>query len=282
MSDTCVVCSREITSNSYLRFDCSHRMHLQCGIERIQQYKTRCTKCEDDHNPDLGTDRSLTLSANTMNKIRKRQLSPAPPRTWFRRLSTLVNPIIPSRSCFLDYVHSHSSLQECRAAGFTPDDAVRESISWSTLQKTYKVKALIDFGFKWSHMVCMNIQAKDLKDFTWNQIEDLNIKYTDLLQTDMSIEDLASLKFTPHQLTHLGFGFDMLLNMGANVNNLKNFEWSLNDIKLYFQPTATQWMNAGFYDRQKVLQAGWEEQNIRKVIPKLNARSKGRSLRIQF
>ena len=32
----------------------------------------------------------------------------------------------------------------------------------------------------------------------------------------------------------------------------------------------------------KVLQAGWEEQNIRKVIPKLNARSKGRLYEYNF
>lgn len=282
MSDTCIVCSKPLQSSSYIHLDCSHRMHLSCGIKRIQQFKTHCVKCEHNNNPDLGNDRSLSIHANTLNKIRQRQLTPKSSNTWFHRVSSLITPITPNKTHFIDYIHAQSSLQDIKAQGFTPDDAVRESIQWSSLQATYKIQALIDFGFQWSHMACMNIQPKHLKAFTWNQMQDLNIKHTDLLQTNIGIHDLAMLKFTPHQLTHMGFDFETLLNMNANVNNLKPFEWTLNDIKLYFQPTQTQWMNAGFYDRQKVLQAGWTENDIRKVIPKLNARAKGRSLRIQF
>jgi len=282
MSDTCIVCSKPLLTSSYIHFDCSHRMHLSCGVQRIQQFKTRCVKCESDTNPDVGTDRMLSLQASTLNKIRKRQLTPKPVKRWYNVLSSVTNPMVPGTHTFLDYVSSHSSLSDTRAQGFTPDDAVRECIDWSLMQKTYKVQALIDFGFRWSHMVCMNIQPKHLKTFTWNQMEELSLKHTDILQTNITIEELAEISFTPHQLTHMGFTFDTLLNMGATTSNLKAFGWSLNDMKLYFQPTQTQWMNAGFYDRQKVLQAGWDENDIRKVIPTLNVRSKGRSLRIQF
>ena len=79
---------------------------------------------------------------------------------WYNVLSSVTNPMVPGKHTFLDYVTSHSSLSDTRAQGFTPDDAVRECIDWSLLQKTYKVQALIDFGFRWSHMVCMNIQPK--------------------------------------------------------------------------------------------------------------------------
>ena len=50
MSDTCIVCSKPLLTSSFIHFDCSHRMHLSCGVQRIQQFKTRCVKCESDKN----------------------------------------------------------------------------------------------------------------------------------------------------------------------------------------------------------------------------------------
>ena len=90
------------------------------------------------------------------------------------------------------------------------------------------------------------------------------------------------LNFTPHQLNDLGFTWDVLLSMGGDVKTLSYFNVELEDLKTYWNPTQGQWYEAGFYDKSRVIEAGWDIEHVTRLLPELDGRLSGRTLRLQF
>ena len=70
--------------------------------------------------------------------------------------------------------------------------------------------------------------------------------------------------------------------MGGNTKTLGYFNISLDDLKTYWNPTQAQWYEAGFYDKSKVVEAGWDLDNVTRLLPVLDGRFSGRNIRLQF
>ena len=79
-----------------------------------------------------------------------------------------------------------------------------------------------------------------------------------------------------------GFTWDVLLSMGGDVKTLSYFNVGLEDLKTYWNPTQAQWYEAGFYDKSRVIEAGWDIEHVTRLLPELDGRLSGRTLRLQF
>ena len=182
-----------------------------------------------------------------------------------------------------DNVKHNKKLTIMSGLGFGPDDAVRERIPWAEIDSNYSAKDILEFGFKWSHMVDMGILPMHLKSFSWTQQKhDLEMNAGKMLQMRITISELAALQYTTHQLVELGFTWPILTQLGADVATLRNFQFDLVDIKRNWSPSLSQWVSAGFYDKIRVQQAGWPIDDVLKYLPAMNERSAGRTLRLAF
>ena len=169
------------------------------------------------------------------------------------------------------------------AAGFGPEDAVQERVRFSDIVSRYDSKDILEFGFDWDHMVQMGILPTELSHFSWTQqIHKLKLNVEKMLKMRLTITELADMKYTTHQLVELGFTWAVMASMGANVDTWRRFKFDLEDLKRYWQPTLSQWVAAGFYDKDRVKQAGWPMDSLMESLPVMDQRAKGRVLRLAF
>ena len=103
-----------------------------------------------------------------------------------------------------------------------------------------------------------------------------------MLKMRLTITELADMKYSTHQLIELGFTWPVLASMGANVDTWKKFNFDLEDIKRYWQPTLAQWVAAGFYDKDRIKQAGWPMDSVLDSLPSMDQRATGRVLRLSL
>lgn len=283
---TCFLCYETIQEEegNVATYDCGHKVHLHCALQRATQMHTRCMQCSVDGEvtPDLGQDRQVAIEASTSLAIRKRQLKPPAAIGFWKRVWRYVTPFVPTPLTFSDYMHNKTSLDRLQRLGFTHKDALHEGVRWGALASKYTPSDLLLFGFTWDDMVQMGVQTKHLKEFTWAQLRhSLNLDARKLLNTDMTLSELAQLHLTAHQLSELGFNWDTLMSMGADVNTLKTLDLTFEDIKLLWNPPATQLNRCGFYDRKRLQKAGWDIETLLPQLPTME-RTGGRQLRLAF
>ena len=279
----CSLCNGALGPNNKAIFQCGHQFHLTCVFD--VPYSTKCSTCNPSSNllPDLGTDRSVALAADVCAKIEQHKLKSNQPLSFVQNLQRMITPLTPKARTMRDNVKHNKKLSIIRDLGFGPDDAVRERIPWSEIASVYNGKEILEFGFTWSHMVDMGILPSHLQAFTWSQQKhQLQLNAEKILQMRITISELASLKYTTHQLVEFGFTWPILTQMGANVSTLRNFNYDIVDIKRNWSPTLSQWVSAGFYDKDRVQQAGWPIDDILRHLPTMTERVSGRSLRLAF
>ena len=280
----CSLCETQITDTNVAVFPCSHRFHLTCVMNSFGQYATTCSTCKPTGAlPDLGQDRTIAMQADICAKVEKRQTKSVTKPSFGMRLTHFLSPIAPTPHTFYDHMENNFDLSILKQAGLTVHDALQEHVTWRNLARRYTSQQLLDFGFKWEHMVQMGIQPRDLLAFNWTQQKhDLELDAAKLLKLRMTITELSSLRYTCHQLVELGFEWDTLARMGANVSTWAKFNFTLHDIKNYWTPTVSQWVSAGFYDKDKIQRAGWDMADIKEVLPRMTTRCSGRTLRLTF
>lgn len=279
----CTLCNGSLGSKDLAVFSCGHTFHLTCVFD--VPHSTKCSTCHVpvDLLPDLGTDRSVALAADVSAKIEQHRLKSSQPLTFLQNVKRMITPLTPKARTMRDNVKHNKKLSIIRDLGFGPDDAVRERIPWSEIHSVYNGKEVLDFGFQWSHMVDMGILPSHLESFSWTQQKhQLKLDAQKMLKMRITITELASLGYTTHQLVELGFTWPILTQMGANVNTWRNFNFELVDIKRNWSPSLSQWVAAGFYDKDRVQQAGWPMENVLQNLPVMSERVSGRSLRLAF
>ena len=121
------------------------------------------------------------------------------------------------------------SLTTLKLQGYMPEDFVEHGIQWENL--VYSTDSLIDFGFKWHHMIALNFQPHHFKNLDWNHYLQLKIDANAMLQTCLSVHDVVALELTPQQLHQMGWTWDHLTAIGANEDNL---QISKQDLNIYF------------------------------------------------
>jgi len=281
----CTLCETELGTKNIAVLGCGHTFHLSCILKNVNQYSISCHTCNMDKGMlcDLGDDRIVSMNAELVAKCRKRQLQPLKEKSLFARINDVLSPLTPKINTFLEHIYHNKSLDIIKNAGFTPDDAIRERIQWSTLSKTYTADAVIKFGFTWEHMIQMGICPPEISNFSWTQQKHiLKLEASKMLQMRMTISELASLRYTTHQLLELKFDWQTLTNMGANVETWNMFQFEIADLKRYWKPTMSQWVAGGFYDKERLQRAGWPLQEALETLPNMTQRCKGRTLRLAF
>lgn len=287
-NDLCLICHGKVKGVKNIAvFDCGHRFHLSCALTRASYYDTKCMLCSEVQNkslkPDLGDDRETAMLAEIEAKIKRHQLEPKAPKTLLHSLLSMLTPFSTTPTTFRDYLNAGHKLSELKKMGYTPTDGVEEKIPWHVMRNNVDIKQLLQFGFKWEHMVDMGIRSEHLKDFTWSQIKHtLGLSAKDILKLNITLDELSDLKYTPQQLNDLGFNWDIFSAMGANVSTMKSFDISVEDIKTYFNPTLNQWLEAGFYNKDMLVKNDWNVESVIQVLPRMNGRVDGRTLRLAF
>ena len=287
-TETCSVCKEKVKAPKNVAvFDCGHKHHLSCVMNRASCYDTKCPTCSEVQNlnlkPDLGDDRKIAITSAMEARIKRRQMLPKQERSWFFNLLKAISPFNHSPQTVKDHISAGYSLSELARMGFTPDDCVQDRLQWQYMAKNASAQQLLQFGCGWKDMVSMGVKCQDLTNFTWSQIKHtLNITARDLLKLNMTFAELAELNLSPHQLNDLGFTFDIFESMGASVRNFETLGMTIEEIKTYFTPTITQWANAGFYDKDMLSSYGWDIATVSRVLPAMTDRIAGRQLRLAF
>lgn len=284
MSDTkCSLCSKVITDRNRAVFDCGHSFHLSCVL--ATPYSTQCSSCPAhlDNRPDLGNDRSIAMNADVLQKISARRLKAAGAPTFLQSFVHAISPLTPAAQNFVDHMKQNKKLSVISAAGFSPEDAVQERVRFSDIVSRYDSKDILEFGFTWDHMVMLGILPSHIHHFSWTeQKHKLKLNAEKMLQMRLTMTELADMKYTTHQLVELGFNWQTLTSMGANVETWRRFNFELEDVKRYWQPTLSQWVSAGFYDKDRVRAAGWPMDDLLSSLPAMEGRASGRVLRLAF
>ena len=280
---TCELCKQTILLRNTCTFECGHKFHLTCILMR--SFSSQCPQCVAQSPaslPDVGMDRQISIASNIASKIQQRQLKCAQPTTFFSKITDIISPLTPSLHHFADNLYHNKSLDFIASAGFSPKDAVHERIKWNQIASTYETADILKFGFRWDHMVPMGITPKEVGLFSWQQQQHLELGARKLLQTNINLTELADLKYTTHQLLELGFSWNVMTQMGASVDNWLMFGFPLEDIKTYWNPSLTDLVSAGFYDKERLSSAGWQLESVLQALPNMTTRSAGRVLRLAF
>ena len=283
MSSTCTLCCGPLTQKNIATFQCGHSFHLTCVL--AVPYATTCSTCDlsTSDTPDVGNDRNIAMDADVLMKVSQRRLNPTQKSGVISRLRLFMTPLTPTPQTFVDHMKQNKKLSVIAASGFGPDDAVQERVRFSEIVARYEAKDIIDFGFKWNHMVTLGILPTHLTHFTWTQQRHkLQLNAEKLLEMRLIITELADMKYTTHQLVELGFTWPVMVSMGGNVDTWKRFKFDLDDIKRYWSPSLSQWVAAGFYDKDRVLRAGWSMDSLLESLPSMDQRASGRVLRLAF
>ena len=91
-----------------------------------------------------------------------------------------------SKSSLLSLVENGISLSQCKLQGYLPEDFIEHSITWKKCVKTYTTPALLEFGFRWHHMIQMGFTPDDFKRFDWEELTNtLNIESKDMMKTSI-------------------------------------------------------------------------------------------------
>jgi len=280
---SCTLCNKIVPERNTATFACGHTFHLTCVL--MQPFSSLCSQCDQPVTdlPNIGLDRKVAIASDVASKIQQRQLTCVQPTSILQRIGNAISPLTPSLRTFSDYLYHNKSLSYISSLGFSPKDAVHERIKWEKISSTYEVVDILKFNFKWSHMVEMGITPTDVGLFSWQQQQrNLQLNARKLLQTNISLSELADLKYTTHQLLEMGFDWSVLTQMGASVDSWRMFGFPLEDIKQYWNPSLTNLVTAGFYDKDRVKMAGWDMNDVLKTLPNMADRSNGRVLRLDF
>ena len=258
---SCPLCTDSIDKSGSLRpnvatFDCGHEFHLTCILKYSREnISMSCPTCNtiDPRDLNLGDDRMIALQSlvdarrSYIGENSKGFLS------WFTDKSV--------RSM----VKGGTSLETLKLKGVKPEDLIEERIDWETVSKIYKTGALLDFGFRWHHMITMGFQPDHFKLLNWQQMTDtLKLSATDMLKTSITIRQLAELKIDIAHLHELGFRLKELKQIGGNCQTLKLLTSDLGEIKTYFSPSNSDWDNLGF-TRENIEKHGWETEEFTPV-----------------
>lgn len=257
---SCILCDDEIMISGKVRpnvatFPCGHEFHLSCVLTYSREFvTTTCPVCiKAKAHINLGEDRMRAIQS----LIDARRSHVEDKKKGF--MSWLTEKSV------MNMIKSGTSLDTLKLKGVTPEDLIEERVDWSTLSSIYKTSSLLDFGFRWHHMITMGFRPEHFKLIDWHQMtEILNLRASDMMKTSLTIRQLADLKIDIAHLHELGFRLRELQQIGANCETFRLLTDDLTDIKTYFQPSASDWDKLGF-TKEAIVKHGWESEEYTPV-----------------
>ena len=242
---SCSLCSDPLTCTNNIRpntavFECGCTFHLNCVLQYSKEKITNtCPTCHPTQNvffANFGDDR---LKAMAIQIEKRRELNKMEkPKSYFSLFSTKTN--------LRSMIQSGTSLHTLKLNGYIPESFIEEGIKWREVASTYTMAALIDFGMRFNHMLTMGITPENFKQMDVNQMEELEICASDMMSTSISIHQLAALGLSLPTLCQMKFTWADLRKIGGNCQTIRLLTPKLSELKTYFEPTETEWKEAGF------------------------------------
>jgi len=261
---SCTLCNDTVDKSGTLRpnvatYDCGHEFHLTCVLKYSREnISDTCPMCIDPNELkdtiNLGVDRIQALQ--TLIEARRNYLPDSSSKgflSWFTSKSVA------------SMIRSGTSLDTLKLKGIRPEDLIEERVDWNTVSNIYNTAALLDFGFRWHHMITMGFQPDHFKSLDWHQMTDiLHLKASDMMKTSLTIRQLAELKIDMAHLHELGFRLKDLKEIGGTCETLRLLTSNLGDIKTYLNPSATDWDTLGF-TKEAIEKYDWETEEYAPV-----------------
>lgn len=234
-----LTCTNSVRPNS-ATFECGCTFHLNCVLQYSKEKITNtCPTCHPTQHvffANFGDDRlkSMAIQIKKRREINKMEK----PKSYFSLFSTKTN--------LRSMVQSGTSLHTLKLNGYIPESFIEEGIKWRELASTYTMSALIDFGMRFNHMLTMGITPENFKQMDVNQLEELDICAADMMQTSISIHQLAALGLSMPTLRQMKFTWADLRKIGGNCQTIRLLTPKLSELKTYFEPSENEWKEAGF------------------------------------
>lgn len=258
MQGDCTLCNDTILKSAGVRpniatFECGHEFHLSCILTYSQENLSKiCPICNEFNSAriNLGDDRLIAIQTLIEARRAYKNNSKSGFFSWFQEKS------IPAM------IRSGTSLESMKLKGITPEDIVENGIDWNTMVGVYKTSTLLNFGFKWHHMITMGFEPNHFKTLNWHQMTDvLKLTATDMLKTSISIRQLADLKFDLAHLHQMGFRMKEFKQIGGNCNTMSLITKDLSEIKTYLNPSGKDWEDLGF-TKDAISKNGWNSNDF--------------------
>ena len=126
---------------------------------------------------------------------------------------------------FKQFVNSSESLENACNYGFAPIDAVRERISWTSLRKKYTVAELMNWGMTFNTAVKIGLKPSQIGGSKGFQVlQEMGATAEELKEFLYNFESIKSSSLGPMQLQKAGFSFADLLERGCSAKNMRQME----------------------------------------------------------
>lgn len=243
----CTLCSENMVFSSEMRhnigsYECGHSFHLNCILSyskaKVTQTCPVCNPQKTSFFANFGEDRIKSMDImiqkrRNINKIEK-------PKGL-----ALFN-LFGSSNDLRSMIKSGTSLHSLKLNGYVAESFIEEGIKYKEISSTYTMDSLIDFGFRFSHMLTMGFAPEDFKAMSQNNLEELGITAEDMLQTSMTIHGLAELGLELYKLCEMGFTWSDLRKIGGNAQTIRLLTSKVSDLKTYFSPSESDFKESGF------------------------------------
>lgn len=239
----CTLCSETMVVSQTMRpnhatFECGHSFHLSCVLQYSKEKITNtCPICEPRAGffADFGDDRLKAMSILIDKRRKANKMEKPKGFLWFGGKTDLRSK-----------VQSGTSLHTLKLNGYIPESFVEENVPYKQVANTYTMASIVDFGFRFHHMLVMGFQPEDFKKMSANQLDELEIKATDMLQTSITIHELAELGLDLYKLCEMKWTWADLRKIGGNCQTIRLITPNISELKTYFAPSMEDWEKAGF------------------------------------
>lgn len=261
---SCALCSTPVLSSGNVRpnvatFKCGHTFHLSCVLSTtVNKCQTECPVCNTSKSnlPNFGNDRIIAMESLITARREARLENKSGIFSWF------------SSSNLKSLITSGTSLVNLKLQGYLPEDFIEKQITWKKLTSVYKVSSLLDFGFRWDHMLRMGFVPENFKDLDWAEMfTTLQIRSGEILQTSITFDQLADLDIPIHRLRELGITWRDIISIGGNVKSLRSMTDKVSDLTTYFGATQPDLTEAGF-TRENIERYKWTSNTIAPIRKK--------------
>lgn len=135
-------------------------------------------------------------------------------------------------------IRSQVSMQTLKERGYIPLDFVQRKIPWD-LVRVYPASAIRDFGIDFECALELGFESNHFKYWDIADFRAMGVGVDKMLQTNLTMPDVLSLKLSPTDLYELGWRYSTFKKVGATEQNLKQL-CSEKDMRIYFQKPAAK------------------------------------------
>lgn len=168
---------------------------------------------------------------------------------------------------FKHFVSGGETLENSSNYGFAPVDAVRERVSWTTLRKKYSVADLVNWGMTFETAVKIGLKPSQVGGSKgFEVLKNMGATEEQLKEFLYNFDAIKTSGLGPGHLKDAGFSFEDLLNAGCTANNMKQLEGF--DIKsmVLAFEPTGQQWLAANFTDDTVKKAGWDASLYRRFV----------------